>query len=141
MVRTGLNNGIRGYINEDEHFLNEGNTISFGQDTATMFYQEKPYFTGDKIKIVKSKDNKFNKSNAQFFITTMRKSFSSFSWGSSSFNVNIIANQLITLPKKAKQVDYETMETFISAIQKLVIKDVLLYADKKITTTKSIVNK
>ena len=141
VVRTGLNNGIRGYINEDEHFLNEGNTISFGQDTATMFYQEKPYFTGDKIKIVKSKDNKFNKINAQFFIATMTKSFSSFSWGSSSFNVNIIANQLITLPKKAKQPDYEIMETFISAIQKLVIKDVLLYADKKITTTKSIVNK
>ena len=39
VVRTGLNNGIKGYINEDEQFLNEGNTISFGQDTATMFYQ------------------------------------------------------------------------------------------------------
>ena len=141
VVRTSLNNGIRGYINEDKVFLNEGNTISFGQDTATMFYQEKPYFTGDKIKIVKSKDNKFNKINAQFFIATMTKSFSSFSWGSSSFNVNIIANQLITLPKKAKQPDYEIMETFISAIQKLVIKDVVLYADKKITTTKSIVTK
>lgn len=141
VVRTSLNNGIRGYINEDEQFLNEGNTISFGQDTATMFYQEKPYFTGDKIKIVKSKDNKFNKSNAQFFIATMTKSFSSFSWGSSSFNVNIIASQLITLPKKAKQPDYEIMETFISAIQKLVIKDIVLYADKKIATTKSIVNK
>ena len=141
VVRTSLNNGIRGYIEEDKQFLNEGNTISFGQDTATMFYQEKPYFTGDKIKIVKSKDNKFNKRNAQFFIATMTKSFSSFSWGSSSFNVNIIASQLITLPKKAKQPDYATMETFISAIQKLVIKDVVLYADKKITTTKSIVNK
>ena len=55
VVRTSLNNGVRGYINEDEQYLNEGNTISFGQDTATMFYQEKPYFTGDKIKIVKSK--------------------------------------------------------------------------------------
>ena len=49
VVRTSLNNGVRGYIDEDEQFLNEGNTISFGQDTATMFYQEKPYFTGDKL--------------------------------------------------------------------------------------------
>lgn len=40
VVRTALNNGIRGYLKEDEEFLNEGNTISFGQDTATMFYQE-----------------------------------------------------------------------------------------------------
>jgi len=68
VVRTALNNGIRGYIKEDEEFLNEGNTISFGQDTATMFYQEKPYFTGDKIKIVKCKDESFNKLNAQFLL-------------------------------------------------------------------------
>ncbi|MDU4605105.1 MAG: restriction endonuclease subunit S [Clostridium perfringens] len=55
VVRTSNNNGIKGYLNEDINYLNEGNTISFGQDTATMFYQENPYFTGDKIKILKSK--------------------------------------------------------------------------------------
>jgi hypothetical protein len=33
------------------------------------------------------------------------------------------------------------METFISAIQKLVIKEVVLYADKKIAATKTIVKK
>ena len=55
VVRTSSNNGQRGFIDEDELYLNDGNTISFGQDTATMFYQEKPYFTGDKIKILKAK--------------------------------------------------------------------------------------
>jgi len=131
VVRTALNNGIRGYINEDEQFLNEGNTISFGQDTATMFYQEQPYFTGDKIKILKSKDNRFNKLNGLFFISTMTKSFSSFSWGGSSFNVKIIENQLMELPTKSNQPDYNTMETLISAIQKLIIKDVVLYVEGK----------
>jgi hypothetical protein len=139
VVRTSLNNGIRGYINEDEQYLNDGNTISFGQDTATMFYQEKPYFTGDKIKILKSKNNKFNKQNAQFFITSMSKSFSSFTWGSSSFNVNIIENQKIQLPIKDDKPDYEIMEIFISAIQKLIIKDVVLYAERKINTTKEVI--
>jgi len=141
VVRTAFNNGIRGYINEDEQFLNDGNTISFGQDTATMFYQEKPYFTGDKIKIVKSKDNRFNKLNGLFFISAMTRSFSSFSWGGSSFNVTIIANQLMNLPTQDQQPNYELMEIFISAIQKLVIKDVVLYADKKIAATKTVVNK
>ena len=37
IVRTSYNNGQRGYIDENEEFLNTGNTISFGQDTATMF--------------------------------------------------------------------------------------------------------
>lgn len=132
VVRTALNNGVRGYINENKVYLNEGNTISFGQDTATMFYQEKPYFTGDKIKILKSKDDKFNKQNGLFFIATMTKSFSSFSWGGSSFNIEIIGNQLIKLPTQNKEPNYKTMEILISAIQKQVIKDVVLYTDKKL---------
>ena len=117
VVRTGLNNGIKGYIIEDEQFLNEGNTISFGQDTATMFYQEKPYFTGDKIKIVKSKDKRFNKNNAQFFILSMNKSFSSFTWGSSSYSVQIIQNQKIQLPTKKGKIDYEFMESFLAELE------------------------
>lgn len=131
VVRTALNNGIRGYINEDEEFLNEGNTISFGQDTATMFYQEKSYFTGDKIKILKSKSNEFNKLNALFFITTMSKSFSSFSWGGSSFNVNIIGNQLMKLPTQNQEANYKLMEILISALQKIVIKDVVEYVENR----------
>ena len=53
IIRSGSNNGQRGYLKENEKFLNEGNTISFGQDTATLFYQKEPYFTGDKIKVLK----------------------------------------------------------------------------------------
>ncbi len=118
VVRMGSDNGQKGFIKENEQFLNEGNTISFGQDTATMFYQEKPYFTGDKIKILKSKDKRFNKKNAQFFILTMTKSFSSFSWGGSSFNVNIIKNQNITLPISSNgKIDFDFMESFISELE------------------------
>jgi len=141
VVRSSFNNGIKGYINEDEQYLNEGNTISFGQDTATMFYQEKPYFTGDKIKILKPKDNSFNKQNAQFFISAMFKSFSSFSWGSSSFNEKIIKSQPINLPTINSQPNYKLIETFISAIQKLVIKDMVSDTDEKINTTKKVINK
>ncbi len=82
-----------------------------------MFYQEKPYFTGDKIKIVKSKDGRFDKKNAQFFILTMTKSFSSFSWGSSSFSVKIIENQKIKLPTKDGNIDFEFMESFVAELE------------------------
>lgn len=111
------NNGQRGFITEDELFLNEENTISFGQDTATMFYQENPYFTGDKIKILKSKDERFNKKNAQFFVLTMSKAFSSFSWGASSFNVKIIERQKIYLPIKNGEIDFDFMESFIAELE------------------------
>ncbi|WP_259457815.1 restriction endonuclease subunit S [Moraxella catarrhalis] len=141
VVRTALNNGIKGYIEEDTQFLNEGNTISFGQDTATVFYQEKPYFTGDKIKIIKSKNNFLSRINAQFILAMMAKSFAKFAWGSSSFKVAILENVIIQLPTKNGEIDFDFMETLISAIQKLVIKDVVSYADKKIAATKQAMGK
>lgn len=50
------------------------------------------------------------------------------------------ANELsINLPVKNSQPDYAFMETLISAIQKLVIKDVVDYADKKIAACKSVI--
>ncbi len=140
IVRMCSNNGQKGAIDEDEKYLNDGNTISFGQDTATMFYQEKSYFTGDKIKILKSKNIKFNKSNALFFLAALRKPFLSFFWGT-SFNSEIIKRQKIQLSVKNGKLDYEFMSVFISAIQKLVIKDVTLYKNKKIESTKKIVRK
>ena len=56
VVRSSVNNGIRGYITQDICYLNAAKTITFGQDTATIFYQEKPYFTGYKIKIMTYRD-------------------------------------------------------------------------------------
>jgi len=66
----------------------------------------------------------------------MSKSFSSFSWGGSSFNVDIINNQPMNLAVTNDQPDYKLMETLISAIQKQVIKDVVLYTDKKLNVAK-----
>lgn len=114
VVRMSFNNGQKGYIDEDEKYLNSGNTISFGQDTATMFYQEIPYFTGDKIKILKSKYARFGKKNAQFFIAALTKAFSNFSWGSSSFSVPIIEKQIVMLPKKDNAPDFNFMDSFYS---------------------------
>ncbi len=49
---------------------------------------------------------------------------------------NVVHNKNIELPIKNNQPDHETMEILISAIKKLVIKDVVLYADSKMITTK-----
>ena len=40
---------------------------------------------------------------------------------------------------KCGEPDYAAMQDFISAVQKLVIKDVVEYADKKIAATKEVV--
>ncbi|MGN8392123.1 restriction endonuclease subunit S [Helicobacter pylori] len=141
VVRTSLNNGIRGYLKENTNFLNAGNTISFGQDTATMFYQEKPYFTGDKIKILRCKNPNFNKINALFFITSLTKAFRNFSWGSASFSVSIIENQNISLPTNPHGgIDFHFMHTLINALMKQTIQGVVQYSSAKIQATKEIIS-
>lgn len=140
VVRTSANNGIRGYLNEDIKYLNDAKTISFGQDTATMFYQNEPYFTGDKIKVLKFKNGELDEGCAQYFLTAMRKSFSDFSWGVSSFNEDIIKNVVVLLPvDKQEKIDFDYMRTYIKALQKLTIQK--LYDDKGllIATAKKIV--
>ena len=129
IVRQSTNNGRRGYIQESPEYLNEKNTIAFGQDTATMFYQSEPYFTGDKIKILKPKFKEFNQDNAQFFLTAMEKSFSSFSWGSSSFNVKIIENQIVKIPVKDGKPDFEFMESFIAELEAERIEELEAYLE------------
>lgn len=118
IVRQSTNNGQKGFLQADKSFLNEGNTISFGQDTATVFYQESPYFTGDKIKILKSKDPHFHKGNAPFFLVAIQRAFSGFSWGAQSFSEKTIKRMDIILPQaKDGNIDYAFMEDIVRELE------------------------
>lgn len=128
IVRTAQNNGQRGFIEEDIVYLNDGNTISFGQDTATAFYQKQPYFTGDKIKVLKAKDNRFNRSNALFFSTAITKAFSTFAWGQSSFSEEILKQQIIQLPiTVGGEIDFDFISSFIAELEAERIKELEAY--------------
>lgn len=118
VARGTSDNGIRGYIDEDEQYLNPGNTFSFGQDTATIYYQDKPYFTGDKIKIFSLKNKKLNDKIAQFLISSIRKGFANYSWGQTSFNEEALKNTIIKLPATPDgQPDWAYMEKCIAELE------------------------
>jgi hypothetical protein len=137
VARSSINNGIRGYITQDECYLNAGKTISFGQDTATIFYQEEPYFTGDKIKVMTYRERDLSPELACYLITMMRKAFQLFAWGQSSFNENILKNIEIPLPITVTgNIDYNFIYNFIKTLEKESIKDVVKWKDKIIKTTK-----
>ena len=128
IVRQSSNNGQKGLISADEIFLNEGNTISFGQDTATVFYQEKPYFTGDKIKILKPKDKRFSRFNAQFFLAAMRKAFSGFTWGTQSYSVDVIEEANLLLPISSdKNINFQFMEDFLRELERARLRELEAY--------------
>lgn len=139
VVRSSANNGIRGYIDEDGSYLNEGNIFSFGQDTATIFWQEKPYFTGDKIKVLKPKFE-CNSEIASYVMNGIAMAFSHFSWGTQSFKVSVIEDGEFLLPVTSDgEPDWTYMEKYIRAIEKNVIKDVVDYKDEVIAKTKKAV--
>ncbi len=116
VVRKTQNNGVRGYIKEKKEFLNEGNTLSFAQDTFSVFYQEKPYFTGNKVKILVPLFTNFNKTLAVYFVSAFQKSLEKFTWGVGS-TVESIMGTKIQLPTKDGEIDFVFMESFIAELE------------------------
>lgn len=140
VARGSSNNGIRGYITEDEQYLSPAKSLSFGQDTATIFYQPNAYFTGDKIKVMILKNRDLNDELAQYFITVISKAFSTFTWGQSSFNEKILKAVKINLPITPDgDIDFDYMECYIRAIEKLTIADVVKYRDRELYAAKQAV--
>lgn len=118
VVRSSKNNGIRGYIKDDEAALNPARTISFAQDTAEMFYQEEAYFTGNNVKVASIKDGTpLNEMSALFIITALRKSMSAFHWGM-SFELEKIKDITITLPAtETHEPDWNYMQERIAELE------------------------
>lgn len=137
------NNAVSSYISYDEQFMDEGNCVFIGGKTFVVTYQENDFFSNDSHNLIlhlidKTKRNKHN----QLFLTTcINKSLKhKYSWGD-SISSKKIKNDSVTLPVKNGKIDYAIMGTLISAIQKLVIKDVVTYADRKIAATREVIDK
>ena len=52
---------------------------------------------------------------------------------------NVVKDKYILLPEKDGEIDFSFMHTFISALEKLAIKDVVLYTERKIAATKQVI--
>lgn len=134
------NTGIVGYIsNPIATFPKNSITIDIFGNT---FYRNYDFGAGDDTGVYWNDDKNYSSEQMLYFSSCMEKSIrGKFSFGkklrsSQSFNFRIF------LPVTSDDSpDYAFMETFISTVQKLVIKDVVLYADKKIAATKQAVHK
>lgn len=143
LCASAENNAVSSYIKYNEDFLDEGNCIFIGGKTFVVSYQENDFFSNDShnLALYHKKAELRNLKNQLFLSTCIKRSLQHlYSWGDSISNKKI-QKDVIKLPIKNNSPNYPFMEIFISAIQKLVIKDVVLYADKKINAAKSITTK
>lgn len=125
------NNAISSYISYDEKYLDKGNCVFIGGKTFVVTYQEKDFYSNDSHNLALYFKNKITKLNQLYLATCINKSLGhKYSWGNSISKAKIQSDK-VSLPIKDNQPDYELMDTLISAIQKLVIKDVVLYVNDK----------
>lgn len=127
------NNGVSSYISYDENYLDKGNCIFIGGKTFVVSYHEKDFYSNDSHNLILYlKNEEKSKLNQLFLATCINKSLGyKYSWGDSISNKKIQTDE-VSLPIQNQEPDYVIMETLISAIQKLVIKDVVLYTNKKL---------
>ncbi|WQU13008.1 restriction endonuclease subunit S [Helicobacter pylori] len=146
VVRAATNNGIKGFIIDDPTFANEKNTLSFAQDTFTVFYQKQPYFTGNKVKILKPKFA-FKSPKILYFISAILQFIlKPLTWGLGS-TTESIAEFKFSLPLKPTantqtldDIDFDFMCTFINALMKQTIQGVVQYSSAKIQATKEAIS-
>jgi len=136
------NNAVSSYISYREDLLTEGNCIFIGGKTFVVTYQECDFFSNDSHNLtLRLYDSEHRIKLKQLYLATcVNKSLGhKYSWGNSVSNRKIQKDKIM-LPCINRQVDFSKMETFISAVQKLVIKDVVLYADREIEATQQVVD-
>ncbi len=118
---------------------NKGNTMTCSDTTMgaeTMFYQKENFIGYSHIQHLVPKFKPFNKAIAIAIISASRMSTAKkYDYGN-KFNRYAMNNTKIILPCKNNKIDFCFIETLIFAIKKIVIKDVVLYADKKIEVTR-----
>ncbi|WP_258033573.1 restriction endonuclease subunit S [Campylobacter concisus] len=133
------NNGVANYIsNPVAKFPANSITVDIFGNT---FYRDYEFGAGDDTGVYYNVAQTYTKETMLYFTTVISKSlFGKFSYGQKLRSSQSL-NFKIKLPTKNGEIDYEFMENFIKAIEKLAIKDVVLWADKKIETTKKIINK
>nr|WP_240147065.1 restriction endonuclease subunit S [Helicobacter pylori] len=123
VVRATTNNGIKGFIIDDPTFTNEKNTLSFAQDTFTVFYQKQPYFTGNKVKVLKPKFAFKSPKILHFISAILQFILKPLTWGLGS-TTESIAEFKFSLPLKPtaktqtlEDIDFDFMEKFIAELE------------------------
>ncbi|MCI8298261.1 restriction endonuclease subunit S, partial [Mesomycoplasma hyopneumoniae] len=80
IVRKSGDNGTRGYIIEDQKFLNPAKSLSFAYVTYFVFYQKTKYYTGQNFKILTWKKGIISEKALLFIAGCVQKSISIFTW-------------------------------------------------------------
>ncbi len=137
-VMSGVTNtGVVNYIsNPVASFPANSLTVDIFGNT---FYRSFAYGLGDDTGAYWSDEKEYSKEEMLFFTASIGKSLvGKYSYGHKLRSSQSLGFKML-LPVRDGAPDYAAMQDFISAVQKLIIKDVVKYAEDKINATKKVV--
>ena len=135
------NNSIASYVDcNNAEWIETGKCILIGGKTTVITYQDQDFVSNDSHNLaLYAKSEKANEYIYRFMVSAMQKSLrQKYSWGD-SISKKKIQNDYFKLPVLPDGTpDFEYMEKYIKAIEKLTIKDVVEWKDKGIAATKAV---
>ncbi len=114
ITRSDKTNAIDFFIGtqEQKYKIDNGNVITIGLDTQTVFYQAHSFYTGQNIQVL---SNDFlNYFSAQFIIPLIKKQMEKFNWGGNGATLTRLKRSKILLPTNSEgNPDYTFMEQYM----------------------------
>jgi hypothetical protein len=136
ITRTNLNNGVESVVKNQDFQKNQSNTIVFGAENATFFYQPNEYITGNKMYIIQKR--KLNKYSGLFLQLVLNKSIENCGYG---YGKGLIGSRVkkryVSLPINEKnEPDFEFMETFMKSKEQEKFESYNNYVSKRLASLK-----
>lgn len=153
---TDSNNGITDYIGQEPIFRENAITISYNGSVGQVFYQEEPFWASDDINVLYLKEHLLNAELFSYLGGALKKAGRQFSY-SYKWNMSRMKDTKIILPITLENgvplvdkkhtyhpygyiPDWNYMECYIKAMEKVVIADVVKYKNEKLVALKEFVN-
>lgn len=138
ITRSDLNNGMDIFVTEQssKYQVDEGNVITIGLDTQTVFYQPTSFYTGQNIQIIRH--SQLDRYNALFLIVAIKKLVEKFSWGSYGATLTRLRKSRIYLPATATgEIDFAFMSAFMKDVEYNILNSTLRIFKDRIIVNKS----
>ena len=119
ITRTDSDNGYELFVEEQPHryLLSEGNVITVGLDTQTVFYQETPFYTGQNIQILSNEN--MSKYSGLFVTSLLKRVLAKFNWGGNGATLSRLRRSYCLFPvDRQGNVFWVYMDAYMREIEK-----------------------
>ena len=114
ITRSDFNNGVAMFVGKEQkvkYKIDDGNVITIGLDTQTVFYQPHSFYTGQNIQVLYNEH--LNRYVAKFIIPLLKMQVSKLSWGGNGATLGRLKRMQLLLPVSYDgQPDYDYMEQY-----------------------------